>query len=230
MSAKGRGESVATNDTEHYPTPDWCVRAIAAHLPAAGCILDPCAGDGAVLDALRATGRFRPIAWFGFEIDPALNDVACRKGYANDAATAIELGAPGVDFSSTGGLAAAAARDALSDASWGHPELVVTNPPYGLALAFVQRALREVAPGGTVAMLLRINWLGSQARAAFHREHPADVYVLSHRPKFRPSKKTGKMASDATEYAWFVWGPGRGGRWFVLDAAPPDARAAKGAP
>lgn len=25
-----------------------------------------------------------------------------------------------------------------------------------------------------------------------------------------------KSTSDATEYAWFVWGPGRGNRWWIL--------------
>ena len=69
-------------------------------------------------------------------------------------------------------------RDALDpDRSWGKPELVVMNPPFKLAMAFVQRALVEVLPrglgrAGTVAALLRLNWLASLGRAAFHRRHP----------------------------------------------------------
>lgn len=47
-------------------------------------------------------------------------------------------------------------------------------------------------------------------RADFHRRHPSDVFVLPRRPSF-----TGG-GTDATEYAWFVWGPGRGNRWYVL--------------
>jgi hypothetical protein len=38
-----------------------------------------------------------------------------------------------------------------------------------------------------------------------------DVYVLSKRPSFSGNGKT-----DATAYAWFLFGPGRGGRWQVL--------------
>jgi hypothetical protein len=64
---------------------------------------------------------------------------------------------------------------------------------------------------GTAAFLLRLNWLGGQARAAWHRANPCDVYVLPRRPSF-----TGK-GTDATEYAWMVWGTGRGGRWSVLE-------------
>jgi hypothetical protein len=99
---------------------------------------------------------------------------------------------------------------------------------------------------GTVALLLRLNWLGSQERAAFHRAHPSDILLLPKRPEFTASmscsaKKQGctyretlpiesprpkacpkcgarTMCSttDSIEYAWFVWGPGRGNRWQIL--------------
>ena len=86
------------------------------------------------------------------------------------------------------------------------------NPPYAGAYEFITRSLSEVAPvNGTVAALLRLNWLGSKKRAAFHKLAPSDVYVLSKRPSFG-----GSSGTDATEYAWFVWGPGRGNRWFIL--------------
>lgn len=122
-------------------------------------------------------------------------------------------------------------------------DLVIGNPPFKHAMAFVLRALAITWPRrGTVAMLLRMNWLASQDRMAFHRENPADLFVLSRRPSFCASLKCkacgwgdvqrldalraracplcgGKVVvttSDSTEYAWFVWGPGRGGRWQIL--------------
>lgn len=102
--------------------------------------------------------------------------------------------------------------DALDPKTFWGECTVVTNPPYALAMQFVLRALLNAHGAHEVAMLLRLNWLASQKRADFHRAHQADVYVLPKRPSFTPDGKT-----DATEYAWFVWGPGRGGRWSVLE-------------
>ena len=44
---------------------------------------------------------------------------------------------------------------------------------------------------------------------------PADLYPLASRPSFTPDGKT-----DSAAYAWLVWGPGRGGRWFAPMEAP----------
>jgi len=78
-------------------------------------------------------------------------------------------------------------------------DLIITNPPYSHAQAFVEKALLEAR---TVLMLLRLNFLGSQKRASFWRTRaPSHLYVLSQRPSF-----TG-AGTDATEYAWFGWGP-----------------------
>jgi hypothetical protein len=101
-------------------------------------------------------------------------------------------------------------RNALSPEPWPACRQVITNPPYNLAMQFVVRALKEC--DGEIAMLLRLNWLGSQKRAAFHRSRPSDVFILPRRPSF-----TGDGRADATEYAWFVWGLNRGGRWAILE-------------
>lgn len=76
-------------------------------------------------------------------------------------------------------------------------DLVITNPPFSIALEFLQKSLSEAK---TVAYLLRLNFLGSQRRKQFWNENaPTHIFVLSKRPSF-----TGK-GTDATEYAWFVW-------------------------
>jgi hypothetical protein len=98
--------------------------------------------------------------------------------------------------------------------SWAGVRTVIMNPPFNEALEFIEHAIRSVEPGGTVIALTRINWLGAQKRARFHVEHPSDVYVLPRRPSF-----TGGGGTDATEYCWMVWGPGRGNRWWILDLA-----------
>ena len=167
---------------DFYETPTWAVDIIVPHLPAASDVLDPCAGKGAILNALAASRRWRTALVRGFEIDH-------QHAGSHEHPTTY--------------------TDALST-SWGLPRLVVMNPPFGLAQEFAERALVEVAPGGTVAALLRLAFLESTKRAGFHRAHPADVFVLAKRPSF-----TGG-GTDSAAYAWFVWGPGRGGRWSVL--------------
>ena len=119
---------------------------------------------------------------------------------------------------------------------------------YGLIAAAMRprAASIESKRRGTVALLLRLNWLGSQERAAFHRAHPSDILLLPKRPEFTASmscsaKKSGCeykatlpievarpktcplcgartvcSTTDSIEYAWFVWGPGRGNRWGIL--------------
>lgn len=82
-------------------------------------------------------------------------------------------------------------------ASRGLYDLVITNPPYSLAQAFVEKAL-TAAP--VVAMLLRVNFLGGQKRAAWLRANTPACFVTPRRPSFVGGK------TDATEYAWLVWG------------------------
>lgn len=60
-------------------------------------------------------------------------------------------------------------------------DCIITNPPYSLAEEFLRKSL-EIAP--VVCFLLRLNFLGSQKRAAFLSKNPPDVYVLSERPSF----------------------------------------------
>ena len=122
-------------------------------------------------------------------------------------------------------------------------DVAIGNPPYSLAMEFVQMSMRY-AP--CVVMLLRLNWLSSKGRADFHRKHPAHVHVLEQRPSFCVSitcklckwhvsldpaaarhkacpvchseSKLSVVTTDATEYAWFQWGgPGYvPGKWEIL--------------
>lgn len=146
-------------------------------------------GDGAMMHELVLAGAGRVV---GVEIDA---------GRAHTAAARVSAVVHHADFLS--------APVALRFGPW---DLIITNPPFSLAQRFVERALADVRVGGTVAMLLRLAFLERQARAPFHRAHPSDVYVLPKRPSF-----SADGATDSSAYAWFVWGPGRGGRWQILD-------------
>lgn len=241
MSATGRTDIREPED--FYRTPAWVTRAILPHLGIneGSVVLDPCCGDGAILDVIESA---HPKALrFGIELD---GDRAARAR----ARHTVEQ------------------RDALDVAPWAfrfqqsfpnaaYPTVVVTNPPFKTAMGFVTRARSEVAPRlGLVAMLLRLNWLASKERRGFHCASPGDIHVLSRRPEFaaslsclgaagktrktgcgwallqtidapRPKTcplcdvgKVGVTTTDSCEYAWWIWAPKRGGRWFLLDEVP----------
>lgn len=81
-------------------------------------------------------------------------------------------------------------------------DLVITNPPFSLAIDFIKRALLVVKPGGYVVMLLRLNFFGSEDRNHFFRtgNMPQLAYVHSKRLGFTPDGKT-----DSIEYMHAIW-------------------------
>jgi len=222
LSATGRSD--VRDPDDFYETPAWCVHAILPHLPSGGRVLDPGCGTGAILRAIMATPAFAHADLHGIELDADRAEQA-RGLFCGTRGHQVETG----DFF-TGSVDSA--------------NLVVANPPFSLAMEFVARSIAITKPyRGTVAMLLRLNWLASQERLAFHRANPSDVFILPRRPSFcaslRCKVKCGwhvlqkldaprakecpacggavvVTTSDSTEYAWFVFGPGRGNRWSLL--------------
>lgn len=229
MSATGRSVAAGTGYERHpdddFATPYWCTRAILPFLrftDATKGAFDPCCGSGAILDV--ASERWK--AKRGIEINHDRAMAARVKGHFVVRADTLTHPWPDVDVG-------------------------ITNPPYSLAMEIILRSM-DLARRIDFAFLLRLNFLGSQKRAAFHKEHPADIYPLPKRPEFvlsvscKKKKECGwgvtipflptgvlsspkptacgqcdgpvvSSSSDATEYGWFVWGPGRGNRWFMLD-------------
>jgi predicted RNA methylase len=214
MSATGRSDCRHPDD--FYETPAWTTRAILPLLasPSIAHVIDPACGNGAILDVIKDT--WPHVETLGIELDADRCDHARHRHSATR-------------------------RDALILDPWRVSDAVIMNPPFALAAEFIDRARRE-AP--IVACLLRVNFLGSQKRAAFWRSNPCGVYILPRRPSFcvsahcdakcgwqavypigadvpRACPKCGakvkSSSSDATEYAWFVWGEGHANRWAVLD-------------
>ncbi len=172
MSATARSDVRVALDV--YPTPAWCVHRLLeeVELPG-GHWCEPCAGDGAILRAVRDVRQ--DVTWSAIEIRSECRGALEAKGAATQIA------------------------DALTCAWRLRPEplsAVVTNPPYNLAEVFLAKALREAA---NVALLLRLDFLGSERRAHLLRATPPDVYVLPNRPSFVAGK------TDNCEYAWLVW-------------------------
>lgn len=188
MSVTGHGAKTGhvRHPDDWYATPAWATRAImrALRVPQTFCdpdtMIDPCCGDGAILDV--AAEMWPGARRMGVEIDRDRAAIAEGRGHV-------------------GPKHAVVCGDALGPLPWGSFfNIVITNPPYALAMEFVERSLREVAEGGLVVMLLRIAWLASQKRAPFLRANTPSIYVLPKRPSF-----TGK-GTDSADYAWFVWG------------------------
>ncbi len=193
--AEWRLKSTLRPMLDFYETPSWAIRAICPWLPVGEGtrILDPGCGTGAIL---RAVGAYFPEnEILGLEKDEA-------RFRACEAST--ELPVMHGDFFTY--------RE--------KHDLIISNPPYSHALEFVQHAM-TLAP--VVCMLLRLPWIASQRRAAWHRENLSHIHVLPKRPSFTADGKT-----DATEYAWFIWGAGDAGTYDILqiDAADAKRRAA----
>lgn len=193
MSAKNRGAvKPAPNENEFFCTPAWCVRAILPQLPKRCRYLDVGCGTGEIGAVVALEGTPGGLVC-GIEIDDGLAN------QARDIGLVVETG----DFLK------------VPTNEWNDTQVVIANPPFSRAQEFVEKALELVTPNmGTVAMLLPMGFLASQKRVQFHKKHPSDCFVLSERPSFTRNGRT-----DAIDYAWFLWGPGRGNRWAHLETS-----------
>lgn len=220
MSATGRGAK--RRDADYYPTPAWCVhRFLEAWWTPAFMLsrpmrwVEPCAGDGAIIRAVndpdpldngwrgvRGVLRTEPrIEWDARELRPEAQPFLAPL-VATDR---LVIG------------------DALSSPAPAEPwDVMLTNPPFCLAMEFVRWGLEHAR---VVAVLERLNFLGSEERSKWMREHAPDVYVLPNRPVFGRNAK-GELGTDSIEYAWFVFDrerlKRRSGSITVLSSTAPE--------
>lgn len=240
MSAKGRGAEVIPNEV--YPTPRWCTDRVLEALrseyefrePEHGLwrILEPCAGEGAIVRALRdACPQALITASDVRDCRAAQKAAGATFTYHEDALSAPE-----------------------SEIVRNNYHLAITNPPFSLADQIVQRMLLAAE---WVVILTRQAFVGHE-RAAWMRGNMPDTFELPDRPSFA-SKETcvdkacnwkGRLVqhntpaagcpacggpsrvrptTDAADYCWIVWTPERGrnsGRRMILPATPLAERKA----
>ena len=143
---------------DYYVTPDWAadIGAGIALLPTVSVVLDPCAGDGALL---RAVQRWRP--------------GSVVRGLELDAGRAELSGAQCCDALDQG-------------LAWPDADAIIANPPFRRWQAFVDRALAHPAQIVVVLLRLgalagqrRRDWWRSVAL-----QRGVTVHVLSRRPSF----------------------------------------------
>lgn len=180
MSAKGRGPKLDETGQDFYGTPAWCVQVLhAVYTPPPGLLLDPCCGEGAIIDAWPED---QP--WWACDIRPEAVAIAEQNSWVRGALTGdctVEL-------------------EGLKDSGVG---AIITNPPYSDAAKIIRWLLDNRPSKADVVMLLRLPWMCAKKGRHWIREDVPDVYVLSDRPSFKGGK------TDMADYGWFVWPPGQ---------------------
>ena len=174
MSATNRGAKRIEYD--FYPTPIEVIHNFLEHYRLKdGVILEPCAGCGNFIQAIRDKGYKNIIV---------ANEIR-QEEYQN-------LINSGADYISH--------KDFLTESLPVHEvKTIITNPPFSKAKEFILRC-KELYPNAEIIMLLRTAFLESKARYEFWQQYPVNkLYILSSRPKFVNNK------TDATSYAFFVW-------------------------
>ena len=86
---------------------------------------------------------------------------------------------------------------------------ILTNPPYNLALEFIEHALDLIHDGGKVFMFLKLTFLeGQKRRRLYDRKCLKYVYVSRSRIACLKNGVDMKNASSAVAYAWFEFEKG----------------------
>lgn len=218
MSSTKRGGKRSTADW--YGTPTWSVKRLLERLQLpGGSWFEPGFGDGSIIETVNSVRN--DVEWFGVEKRKTSYVVKTQSPDNNWRLAQDDFLKPKTP-----------AGELLLKQRY---DVILGNPPYRLAQAFLDRSL---AMSTWVVFLLRVNFLGSEDRSDFMRTHAPDLYVLPNRPSFkRPlrvlktveqeqSKRRrprGKNQTDSIEYAWFCWGPEREravGQHQVLNSTP----------
>lgn len=174
------------NPQDQYMTPAWAVELALDHIPLLDTgrpVLEPCAGSGSFVRALRARYPDRGIT----AVDIDARFVPELKQWTPVVHTA--------DFRQW----AAAYRRVFPDSEIG-PDVIITNPPFSTALDIIDAAFLVARPDTQIIMFLRSAFMESIERHDWWKAHPPDaLYTLSRRPKFRAS------GGDRWAYAYFIW-------------------------
>lgn len=85
---------------------------------------------------------------------------------------------------------------------------IVTNPPFELAVPFVEMAIKSVEESASVVMFMKLIFLEGQKRKAFFKTYPPHtVYVSSSRLLCAKNGDfvEARKQSSAVCYAWYHW-------------------------
>lgn len=185
-----RGNLPKRRPHESYYTPEWlCDRAVGVIEGSPRCIVDPGAGGGAF-------GRAAIKKWPNARlVGVDTNEDLVNPGYYH---RWLPLDFVGSAINTETGYV-----QTQEGVVRIRPDLIIGNPPYNQAEAFVRRSLEWLPFGGQVLFLLRLAFLeGQRRRDGLFKENPVHlVHVCSRRPSFNEDGK----GTNATAFALFHW-------------------------
>lgn len=192
------------DELDFFPTPPWATRAFLRHVfprfsfaDRVYSVWEPACGEGHMSEVLKE--QFRHV-------------------YASDVHDyGLKDQGIGAFVADKGGLDLDIAKCPFE------PEWIITNPPFKLAQAFAERALKEATVG--VALLMRLAFLETLDRYDLFRRDPF-AWVAPFAERVPMTKgRWDPEADTATSYAWFVWTrPARPGAAFSGKIIPPGCR------
>ena len=167
---------------DFYPTEPWVTEALCRAMPLVhrGEVGEPGPTNATVWEPACGDGRMaRVLAAHGYHV------------FASDIAD-YGYGRTGVDFLTCLTLPAMEPPVAA----------IVTNPPFNLAVPFIQKALNHTCfYGGKVAILQRHEFDAPRSNWSLFAAPFAAKLILPRRPRWSDSHK----ASPRFPYAWYLW-------------------------
>lgn len=178
MSATNRG--AVRRESDFYATPIESVYSFLDNFDGINPtdhILEPSAGNGAILSALRSRGFHNRI-------------------------TAVELREEEKDLYFFADEVIYC--DFLTMETDRRYDVIIGNPPYSLAQEFINKSLSLLRPGGKLIFLLRTNFLESEKRFKWWQDKiPSGLYTLHKRPSFTGK---GTDATSYSWFVWYKSG------------------------
>lgn len=175
MSATNRGSKRI--EADFYATPFSAIIPLLENYTIADeldLILEPSAGNGAIIDALRAFGYKNHI--HAIEIRKEEKENLMRNATTVSIENFLDAD-PIITF-----------------------DVIIGNPPFSLAQEFIDKSLSLLNPGGKLIFLLRTNFLESKKRFEWWQDKlPTKLFVLSSRPSFTGK---GTDATSYSWFIW----------------------------
>lgn len=175
MSATNRGSK--RREADYYATPRDAINSLLMNYDIADPgdrILEPSAGNGAIIKAIRA---------FGYE-----NHIHAIEIREEERETLLQC----ADSVSIKNYMDADPKEKFN--------VIIGNPPFSLAQEFIDKSLELLAPGGRLVFLLRTGFLESDKRFEWWQDKfPNRLYVLHSRPSFTGK---GTDASSYSWFIW----------------------------
>jgi hypothetical protein len=184
---------------DFFPTPQWAIEALfnpvetgmgekpsPIHSLHSGYVLEPAAGRGAICEVVYQHWPTADIV--GVEVDPRL------------AGCSVAKAAPWGVLVCADALEWVQKNNRIFD-------LIITNPPYfkrGVERYF-HAMWPKVAPGGQLALMANIDWLGCNRRRQIFSHYPFDLIIIRDRIDFVPQGDREKKPSNPRFSIWCVW-------------------------